>query len=145
MFGLFVAGFSCKFGPETEFALSVLSDSASKPKGNNQSFCPRSFSKMNCDFSMLKTAMEDDTDTSLGYEQWNRNNCEILINIVNHDSMITKLQTRTKTVDTEECSSTATFKGVISILRTAQPHALILENVDSIDAATSRGDDQDSV
>ena len=99
---------------------------------------------MNCDFSMLKTAMEDDTDTSLGYEQWNRNNCEILINIVNHDSMITKLQTRTKTVDTEECSSTATFTGVISILRTAQPHALILENVDSIDAATSGGDDQDS-
>ena len=66
MFGVFVAGFSCKFGPETEFALSVLSDSASKQTISH--FVPRSFSKMNCDFSMLKTAMEDDTDTSLGYE-----------------------------------------------------------------------------
>lgn len=45
--------------------------------------------------------------------------------------------------DDEDCSTAATFRGVLFIIKTTQPAIVILENVDSIDAAPGQNSEEE--
>ncbi|CAK8995070.1 unnamed protein product [Durusdinium trenchii] len=50
---------------------------------------------------------------------------------------------RTALADQKECSSLATFRGVLHIVRECRPRIVLLENVDSIDSSVGQSDSSD--
>ena len=117
--------------------VSFGSFSSSSSFGNAS---PRSFSKMNADFATFKTAMLDGTvPLRQTHAQIKSQECTAFSGTTCclHGFMLLLVGL------TQDCSSTATFKGVCACISRSKPHAFILENVDTIDTATGEEDEKE--